>query len=534
MMGLSELISGGAAGKTPGSGGGTGTTAQFLRGDNTWSNALVGPITIGASAAPIGTEYVPVDPTASANFGLINLGTAGFAGGGGTNFAGSANGTYLGINYGGATYTGNFVDFQANGVSKFSVSGAGALTMGHLLQSDNIGNLAIHTGLNQNLFIYFGAAVDNAHTLAFEQGAQTSGVAGVTLGTTPDGSGNRLSVLAKLNADEPSGYGGITLPDAQAADAAWNMQWGECFLLYNTLTAPRAITLVPANTAGCEGQLVIVHDHSGSCSPTNTLTTSVSGGANIDGSASVPIMNAYGSAMFRIDKNGSYWHMFGQSTFPTGIAVAGDIFNVANTNLSLHSGANGNINFYSGNGTTLFANFQSSNPNKMAFACPIALASGQAAAGNAPLYFQSGTLLTVPVSGAVEYLSGRYYLTGSEATPVRKAVVTANVDNRVGLTAVDGAPIVIYAVPAGAGQMYRITADLNGTAAIAGTWTYTITYTENGQTLTLAVTATVVNTLATATDLIHPDASTNITAQLTSTGGATGTLSVGGVVERLG
>ncbi len=107
------------------------------------------------------------------------------------------------------------------------------------------------------------------------------------------------------------------------------------------------------------------------------------------------------------------------------------------------------------------------------------------------------------------------------------------VDNRLGLTAVDGAPITIYAVPAGTGKLFRITADINGTAAIAGTWTYTLTYTENAQTKTLAVTATVLNTLGTATDLIHPDGSTNITAQLTSTGGATGTLSVGGVAEQL-
>jgi len=104
-------------------------------------------------------------------------------------------------------------------------------------------------------------------------------------------------------------------------------------------------------------------------------------------------------------------------------------------------------------------------------------------------------------------------------------------DNRSGLTAADGAATTLYAVPAGAGQLFRITADIFATAFTSGTATYTITWTQNGGARTLVVTATALNTLGTATDLINPDASTNVTAQLTGT--FTATVTVAGLVEQL-
>jgi hypothetical protein len=69
---------------------------------------------------------VPAAP-GSANFANISSGEAGFAGGGGTNFAGSANGTHIGINAASA-FAGNLVDFQVAGVSKYSISAAGGIT----------------------------------------------------------------------------------------------------------------------------------------------------------------------------------------------------------------------------------------------------------------------------------------------------------------------------------------------------------------------------------------------------------------------
>ena len=104
-------------------------------------------------------------------------------------------------------------------------------------------------------------------------------------------------------------------------------------------------------------------------------------------------------------------------------------------------------------------------------------------------------------------------------------------DNRSGITSADGSPITLYAVPAGAGQLFRITADIFATAFTSGTATYTITWTENAVTRTLVVTATALNTLGTGSDLINPDASTNITAQLT--GVFTATVKVAAIVEQI-
>lgn len=66
-------------------------------------------------------------PPSTANNGLLNLGSGGFAGGG-TNFIGSASGTHIALNAP-AAYAGNLVDLQVAGVSKFKVDGSGTLTV---------------------------------------------------------------------------------------------------------------------------------------------------------------------------------------------------------------------------------------------------------------------------------------------------------------------------------------------------------------------------------------------------------------------
>lgn len=103
-------------------------------------------------------------------------------------------------------------------------------------------------------------------------------------------------------------------------------------------------------------------------------------------------------------------------------------------------------------------------------------------------------------------------------------------DSRTGLTGADGAPITLLTTTA-AGQIYRVSADIFATAAVTGTANYTLTWTENSTTQTMLVTATVINTLGTASNIIRPDNATTITAQLTGT--FTGTFSVVGLVERL-
>lgn len=103
-------------------------------------------------------------------------------------------------------------------------------------------------------------------------------------------------------------------------------------------------------------------------------------------------------------------------------------------------------------------------------------------------------------------------------------------DNRTGLTGVDGAATTLYTAIA-ANSLFRISADIFATAAVTGTASYTIKWTENSTSQSMVVTATAVNTLGTQSNLIRPDNGTAITAQLT--GVFTGTFSVAGLVEQL-
>jgi len=121
---------------------------------------------------------------------------------------------------------------------------------------------------------------------------------------------------------------------------------------------------------------------------------------------------------------------------------------------------------------------------------------------------------------------------GSGALVGSGMVQLYGLDNRSGLTSADGAPIVLFHINMEGDHVYRITADIFATAVAAGTANYTITWTENATTQTMVVSASVLNTIATATDLINPDASTDITAQLTFVG-FTGTVKVAAVVEEL-
>jgi hypothetical protein len=65
-------------------------------------------------------------PAANDDYGLLNLGSGGFAGGG-TNFAGHASGTFLAVNAA-SGYAGDWANFQLAGVSRFQVSNAGLTT----------------------------------------------------------------------------------------------------------------------------------------------------------------------------------------------------------------------------------------------------------------------------------------------------------------------------------------------------------------------------------------------------------------------
>ncbi len=105
-------------------------------------------------------------------------------------------------------------------------------------------------------------------------------------------------------------------------------------------------------------------------------------------------------------------------------------------------------------------------------------------------------------------------------------------DNRSGITAVDGSAITLFSVPAAVTLgIFRISIEIDATAFTSGTATYTGTWTENAVSQTAVVTATALNVVTGIVRLMMPDASTSITVQLT--GVFVATVRISAVVERL-
>ncbi len=145
------------------------------------------------SATPNGKLDVIGTPTASANYGLVNIGSATTAFDGSTAgfFAGSANGTQLAVNAA-SGFTGNLLDLQLGGSSKFKIAsdgsfaspGTGTSTVGALnisgfgsLYSNSVLNLGAGSSGQVKLFpmqaVNTSSAVDGI--LAAGNFAPTSG-----------------------------------------------------------------------------------------------------------------------------------------------------------------------------------------------------------------------------------------------------------------------------------------------------------------------------------------------------------------------
>ena len=78
------------------------------------------------TASPVSLFTVAGAPTATTTYGLVSIGNGGFAHGG-TNFNGSATGTQIALNAA-STFTGDLINLQIGGVSKFKVDNFGNLT----------------------------------------------------------------------------------------------------------------------------------------------------------------------------------------------------------------------------------------------------------------------------------------------------------------------------------------------------------------------------------------------------------------------
>lgn len=95
------------------------TNFRLKTGSNYAIYATNGTVTIGAASAAVGTLRIPVAPTASANYGLVNLGSGAFDGATAGFFTGSANGTLIAGNLASGS-TSDLLNLQIAGVSKFT------------------------------------------------------------------------------------------------------------------------------------------------------------------------------------------------------------------------------------------------------------------------------------------------------------------------------------------------------------------------------------------------------------------------------
>lgn len=103
-------------------------------------------------------------------------------------------------------------------------------------------------------------------------------------------------------------------------------------------------------------------------------------------------------------------------------------------------------------------------------------------------------------------------------------VFTEGRDERAGLTAADASAITIFKSGA-AGQTLLASIQAFATAYTSGSPVYTLTYTRNAQAISVSTTAiAAVNTPESVEGLIHPDAATAVTVQLT--GAFVGTVDV--------
>ena len=101
---------------------------------------------------------------------------------------------------------------------------------------------------------------------------------------------------------------------------------------------------------------------------------------------------------------------------------------------------------------------------------------------------------------------------------------------RTALTATDASPITVYAVPATTG-FFRISLTIFGRSGTITSGVATLKYTVGGVVITETVSITAVDTETHISPMVQPDASTDITVQLTTLTGTTPSVDVACVVE---
>ncbi|MGA3301975.1 MAG: hypothetical protein ABSC72_01645 [Methylovirgula sp.] len=255
----------------------------------------------------------------------------------------------------------------------------------------------------------------------------------------------------------------VTNTRTQVSDAAYSVQTTDRMVAFIALTAARLVSL-PAAASFPTGMRLIVIDESGACSATNTITVTAAGTDLINGLATAGISSAYG--FVAIESNGSgKWTIVDQAGATlgnfgaVGIGTAADPTNplsvTANNVLfnELATGAGGTGDFRiklnkASSTNTASTQYQDGftghaevglcgddnfhfkvSPDGSSWQDALVLnaatgvatfvgatfnGTAQLAAGTAtaaPLTFASGTNLTSPAAGAVEYDGTAFYAT---------------------------------------------------------------------------------------------------------------------------
>jgi hypothetical protein len=181
---------------------------------------LVNGATSVMNLSTAGVLSVVSTPPASANGGLVNLGSGAFDGVAAGHFVGSASGTQLAINAA-SGYTGNLIDAQLAGVSKFKVDNGGALTCGAITG----GNVSLGSATFSGAIISLTSLTANPNVagvvplVAKGTASQTADLqqwqdSAATVLAKVDSSGNVLATGKSVNVGTAGSFVGNTITDA--------------------------------------------------------------------------------------------------------------------------------------------------------------------------------------------------------------------------------------------------------------------------------------------------------------------------------
>jgi hypothetical protein len=149
-----------------------GKAVCFAGFDGTSNNISLGTNNLSPGAK----VYVPVAPSANANYGMVSLGSGKWDGATSGFFVGSGSGTTLAINNV-SGYAGNLIDAQVAGVSEFKITAAGA---------ESVASIAIGGGTAILKHLSATGVLDFANLAAIGCEDLTITVTGAALGDTVD------------------------------------------------------------------------------------------------------------------------------------------------------------------------------------------------------------------------------------------------------------------------------------------------------------------------------------------------------------